>query len=320
MIIEPQDTFTEDILSVNNALSWCQKATTIDDPNPLWMNLWYEGEAACMFSDSNAGKSIYAVQIADSIASTGKRVLYFDFEQSAKQFQLRYTNERGNFYSFSHNFLRCEIDVTALSGNTQPVDLIDSVISAADRAKADILIIDNLTFMCADSENGLAAHDFMMKLIEYKKAWNLSILILAHTPKREYNSPITQNDLAGSKRLFNFFDSVFAIGRSTQGDDMRYIKQLKARMCPITMGENSVLSARIIKDNTMLRFEHLDQVAERAHLKTSSGPNSRVTDEQQREILDMRNEGKSIREIASIVGVSKSTVGQIVKNSKEETV
>lgn len=318
MIIEPQNTFVEETLSVNKALSWCEKALTVTDPKPLWMNLWHEGEAACLFSDSNAGKSIYAVQIADSIARKGKRVLYFDFEQSAKQFQLRYTNERGNIYSFDNNFLRCELDTSCVAKNILSIDIVDSIISVADRAKADILIIDNLTFLCADSENGLAAHEFMMKIIEYKKAWNLSLLILAHTPKRENNSPITQNDLAGSKRLFNFFDSVFAIGRSSQGDDVRYIKQLKARLCPITMGENSVLTARIVKEGAMLHFKHFETCPEKEHLRASSGPNARIDKELEQVILDMRSEGKSIREIASLVGISKSTVGQIVKSHKEE--
>ena len=40
---------------------------------------------------------------------------------------------------------------------------------------------------------------------------------------------ITSNDLAGSKRLYNFFDSVFAIGKSAQDGGLRYVKQLKVR-------------------------------------------------------------------------------------------
>ena len=39
---------------------------------------WYEGELSCLFADSNVGKSILAVQIADRIARTDN-VLYLDF-------------------------------------------------------------------------------------------------------------------------------------------------------------------------------------------------------------------------------------------------
>ena len=314
MIIEPMSTFNEDCLRVDSARAWCKQAAVIANPEPLWQNLWHEGEAACLFSDSNAGKSIYAVQIADHIARKGKRVIYFDFEQSAKQFQLRYSTEKGDIYPFHENFLRCEIDNTSIVQSVKATDFVDNMISAADRAGADIIIIDNLTFMCADSENGLAAHDFMVKMIEYKKAWDLSILILAHTPKRENNTPITQNDLAGSKRLFNFFDSVFAIGRSTQGDDVRYIKQLKSRVCPITMGDSNVLTSRIVKNEGFLHFQHLHPCQEREHLKTSSGPNSRLTDEQRQEIVAQRQEGKSIRQIASSMGLSVGVVHKVTQS------
>ena len=214
-------------------------------------------------------------------------------------------------YRFNDNFLRSEIDCCNIVSSVKAGDLVDQIMSMADRAEADIIIIDNLTFMCADSENGIAAHDFMVKLIEYKKVWNLSILVLAHTPKRENNSPITQNDLAGSKRLFNFFDSVFAIGRSSQGDDMRYIKQLKARLCPITLGENSVLSARIVKEEGFLHFKHLSKCVEKEHLKPVGGYNY-LTDEQRDTILSLRQEGKSYRDIAQITGVSKSNVARVV--------
>ena len=56
----------------------------------------------------------------------------------------------------------------------------------------------------------------------------ISILVLAHTPKRSLDCPITSNDLAGSKRLYNFFDSVFTIGKSAQDGGLRYVKQLSA--------------------------------------------------------------------------------------------
>ncbi len=79
------------IMTANRTI---QDAKLRPDPAPLWMTLWYEGEVCCLFSDSNLGKSIYATQIAADIAQKQK-VLYFDFELSDKQFQLRYTDEQG---------------------------------------------------------------------------------------------------------------------------------------------------------------------------------------------------------------------------------
>ena len=85
----------------------------------------------------------------------------------------------------------------------------------------------------------------MMKLIKLKKKYNLSILILAHTPKRNYTQPITQNDLGGSKMLMNFCDSSFTIGKSMLGDNIRYIKQIKQRNVGEIYGTNNTIICKI---------------------------------------------------------------------------
>ena len=95
---------------------------------------------------------------------------------------------------------------------------------------------------------------------------------------------------------------------------MRYIKQLKARVCPITLGENNVLTANIAKHDGFLHFQHLNTCTEREHLKASSGPNSRLSDEQREEIISMRKEGKSIRQIASSMGLSVGVVHKVTQS------
>ena len=77
------------MFSVKTANLTIQEAANRPNPVPLWLTLWYQGEVCCLFADSNLGKSIYAVQIAAAIAEE-RKVLYFDFELSDKQFQLRY--------------------------------------------------------------------------------------------------------------------------------------------------------------------------------------------------------------------------------------
>ena len=67
----------------------------------------------------------------------------------------------------------------------------------------------------------------MLKKIKNK--YGLSLLILAHTPKRDATKGITKNDLSGSKMLMNFCDSAFAIGESFQKNGLRYLKQIKVQ-------------------------------------------------------------------------------------------
>lgn len=78
------------VMSIKTANRTILEASQLPTPRALWDSFWYEGELSCLFADSNVGKSILAVQIADCIARTDN-VLYLDFELSEKQFQLRYT-------------------------------------------------------------------------------------------------------------------------------------------------------------------------------------------------------------------------------------
>mgnify|MGYP000178927626 CR=1 FL=1 len=76
------------VMSIKTANRTILEASLLPTPRALWDSFWYEGELSCLFADSNVGKSILAVQIADRIARTDN-VLYLDFELSEKQFQLR---------------------------------------------------------------------------------------------------------------------------------------------------------------------------------------------------------------------------------------
>ena len=114
-----------------------QEAARRPNPTVLWMSLWYEGEVCCLFSDSNLGKSIYATQIAAEIAKREK-VLYFDFELSNKQFQLRYTDEAGNLYEFPNNLYRVEVNRDSLDMENFEDAVIDNIEAAALQTGAKV--------------------------------------------------------------------------------------------------------------------------------------------------------------------------------------
>ena len=101
------------VMNIKTANRTILEASQKPTPRSLWDCFWYEGELSCLFADSNVGKSILAVQIADRIAQTDN-VLYLDFELSEKQFQLRYTNEHGNLYSFPERLYRVSLDCDSL--------------------------------------------------------------------------------------------------------------------------------------------------------------------------------------------------------------
>lgn len=291
------------VKTANRAIS---DAALQPDPEALYQTLWYEGEVCCLFSDSNLGKSILATQIAAQVAEK-KKVLYFDFELSDKQFQLRYSDERGNPNVFPENLYRVEIDRDSLDVSNFEDALIDNIEQAALRTGTKVLVIDNLTYLCVASEKGDMAGALMLRLMNLKKRHDLSMLILAHTPKRCLSNPITQNDLAGSKKLYNFFDSVFAIGKSAKDGNLRYIKQLKVRYGDYTYGNDNVIVSAIEKVGTFLRFRDVGVAAEREHLRE---PSEKDREEMVGEIKRLSGEGKTQREIARILNLSLGCVNK----------
>ncbi len=121
---------------------------------------------------------------------------------------------------------------------------------------------------------------------------------------------LTQNDLAGSKKLFNFADSGFAIGQSVRDDTLQYVKQLKARGGRIEYGaENVILVERVFTDN-WLHFEVVGYDKEVNHLKDS---NEDEVARMRVEASRLRGEGLSLKDIALMLKTSKANVVRLMK-------
>ena len=256
------------IFRVKTANQTMQDAATMPDPKPLWLTLWHEGEVCCLFADSNVGKSIYAVQIATAISAT-QPVLYFDFELSEKQFQRRYTNDDGKPYVWPDQFYRVDIDPANFSMDNFEEAVIHDMEQVAMEYGAKVLIIDNLSWLCNAAEEAEVAGRLMKALLRLKLQYGWSILVLAHTPKRDMTKGFTQNDLAGSKRFANFVDSAFAIGFSVKGDNIRYIRQIKVRSAELKYGPGNVITVTLGKSGGFLNFTTTGYGPETDHLQAA---------------------------------------------------
>ena len=301
------------MFTVKTANRTIADASLRPNPDPLYHELWYEGEVCCLFSDSNLGKSIYAVQMAEEIALT-QNVLLVDCELSDKQFQMRYTDsDTGQLHPFPDGLFRAEINPMSLDVKDYEEKILSHIQEAMLKLRCKVAIIDNLTYLCNNSDKGVDAGIFMMKLMNLKKQYGWSLLIIAHTPKRSLTSPITQNDLAGSKKLYNFFDSVFAIGKSAKDSRLRYVKQLKVRAGEFRYDSDNVLVYEIDKTGGYVHFVFKEFASEYNHLREPSEQDNNTQDQNVKELLE---KGKSYREIAGILGISKSMVGKIAARIK----
>lgn len=309
------DTTDIGMFTIKSANRTITDAALRPNPRSLYLELWYEGEVCCLFSDSNLGKSIYAVQMADTIATT-RRVLLVDCELTDKQFQMRYTDpETGHIHIFPEGLYRAEINPVTLDVSDYEEKIIKNIEAVALRMATSTIIIDNLTYLCNSSDKGVDAGLFMMKLMNLKKKYGWSLLIIAHTPKRNLSSPITQNDLAGSKKLYNFFDSVFAIGKSAKDDRLRYVKQLKVRAGEFLYDANNIIVYELEKSSAFVHFEFKEYSTEKEHLRERTESDE---EKQLKHIKELKAQGKSVRDIAALVGLSKSKVWRLLQSHPDE--
>lgn len=303
------------IFKVRTAQDFLNEGSLLETPKSLWKSLWYEGECCCLFSDANLGKSALAVQIGDHI-SKSQRVCFVDCELSCKQFELRYCNEQGMHYVFSPNFLRAELDVSQMlvednGSESFEARIIQSLEEITLRTNSKVLIVDNLTFLCNKSEAGDSAGLLMLQLLRLKRKYKLSLLIIAHTPKRNMFNPLTANDLAGSRKLFNFFDSVFGLGRSARDENLRYVKQLKCRFGAFEYGSDHVILCELKKIDSFLKFVEIGYCHENEHLRQQSQSDREAL---RQSVINLRQQNLSIRTIAERLGVSKSLIGKLCKS------
>ncbi len=325
-----QEAKTEDVnnlLLVRSVNQCINDAKSRPIPKMLFSEFWHEEELCILFADTNLGKSILAVQIANSISNgeairgfklEAKKqvVMYFDFEMSDKQFEKRYSINYANHYIFDNNFLRIEINPDCTDFNDFEKALFEAIENNIVLYDAKILIIDNLTYLkTRATETAKEALPLMKRLKELKIKHNLSILALAHTPKRNLIYPITKNDLAGSKHLSNFADSIFAIGESCKDKSLRYLKQLKARATEVIYDSENIIVSEISQPYNFLAFEFVDFSNEREHLKQ---PTENEQADLDTSIISLKVSEPHLadREIARQLNTNPVKVGRVLKRNK----
>lgn len=312
------------LFTVKTASRWIEQAKTRPIPQMLFGELWFEGELCILFADTNLGKSILAVQIGNSISrgekirgfkleTTKQPILYFDFELSDKQFENRYSIKFEQHYNFDNNFIRVEINPDATIPEAQTFEdyLNHSLELSIIETGSKVLIIDNLTYLKSETEKAKDALPLMKHLKALKNKYGLSILALAHTPKRDLSKPITKNDLQGSKMLINFCDSSFAIGESHSDKNLRYLKQIKQRNTEQIYDAENVCVCQIDKPFNFLLFEFVNFGKEWEHLKQHTEKDKENLNEK---VSELKQQGRSLREIGAELGISHMKVSRILKD------
>lgn len=287
-------------------------AANTSTPVNLYEGLWYEGELCALYADTNVGKSILAVQIAEHVARKGYTVMYFDFEMTDKAFGMRCCDENGNYYKFSDNLYRIRPDHTECvydMDESSEMNMMRKIDAEVQSYKPNVLIIDNITALFSKVENGENAVVYLNWLRELRDKHKISILFLAHTPKLDRTQPITRDSMAGSKRVISLIDSAFAIGEVSGKPNQRYIKQTKVRLDKFTYDGSNVMLCEIRRVDGLLQLVKIGTANERKLIQPERVEPAPLDYEA---ILALKNEGLSVREIAERLGTSKSRVQRLL--------
>ena len=303
------------IMAIKSANDWVDDGLAAPDPKMYFHGLIVEHECTVVIASSNSGKSIFCTQLAEAVAREEK-VLYIDCELSTKQFQMRYVEKDTNIiHRFPDNLLRAELRPDDIVDTGLEQAILDSMAEAAEKKGIRHIFVDNITFLLNDSEKGESAGAFMKKILYLKRLYGLTLVIVGHSPKREPRTPMTQNDLAGSAKLMNFFDAGIAIGRSAQDNLLRYVKQVKVRTGAFQYDSDNVILYRLQQVQGYTQFVFQDYVKEADHLR----PKNEFTEaEDLQELIDLEAQQKTVRQMADITGFPPTTVHRKLRKAHEK--
>lgn len=316
----PQRLGAFDIKPLNG---WMDDAETLPDVTYLYHRVFVKGEVTALFAPTNAGKTIFSYQMADACAHEGYRVLYIDCEMTLQTLKTRYFDSAsGARHIFSPNLIRAELCSELLTSDN-PQDIIFRSIEKACSDGFQIIFVDNISFLCADMEKSQTAGGLMAKICGLRKEYDVTILIVAHTPKRKGDEPMTSYSMFGSSMLAAFFDAIIAIGISVTHPEVRYLKTCKFRSGPYPYPADKVALYHIEQVDGCTRFVYDDIGDEADHLRPGlAGANLSLEEtepnlEEIGQVLLLQEQKKSLRAIAQELGITLAKVQRREKRAKK---
>jgi hypothetical protein len=317
------------LFSVKTANDWIKQSEETPTPRKLFSGLWFEHEVCFLFSSTNIGKSTLAVQILDSLSkgssiegfvneTEAHKTLYLDFELSAKQFHMRTFEMDADIlvsHNFSNNFLRAEMllgDYKKAGFASYEMYFESELSRIIEETGCKTLCIDNISWLLDEGEKSQKAIQIMKHIMEIRKKFNLSILVIAHTPKKDMTKSITINDMAGSAALTNFVRSAFTIGKASGDETLRYIKQLKATSEEKTMESDNVAVCRLSKKNGLLQFNFIEH-GDEYQLLNVENRDQQLSDRDSK-IIELHKNGLTGYAITKQTGIPKQTVYRVLES------
>lgn len=316
---------------------WIAKAKAEADPATLFGEMWFEGEMALLLGEIGSGKSVLAMQIAESLArrrpidpigmnAASRHVLYVDLEMTAKQYEMRYSADAEALkrvtsrYRFSDDLRRLAIDPERLMAGKSAEETAESLARRIDiavrRHGSEVVIIDSLSALKRSYYGSAELLPVIRRLRRLMNDLGVSILITADAPRSGRCKSLTLNTLGGLKLAASVVDSIIAIGPGGWAADQRYLKHLRSRSSQIAFDALHLPVFAIQKiGGNFLGFIFVEYTAEACQLQERQGEHEHRLIQW---IHRLRAQNVSYREIARRCGRSKSTVHRMAQMFRPE--
>jgi RecA-family ATPase len=299
---------------------WLRMGEALPPLNTYFSEFLSEGDVLIMYGEPGSAKSLTCVCWGQHIAegtsffptenkNPPQTVLYADGELNVRQFTTRYRGVK-----FSPNFYRCEFNPEYEPKDFEK-EVIEQIEQEAINTGAKVVIVDNLTWLLNETEKGTEAGKLMKSLQKMKNRLGITLIVVAHTPKRSGTEPLGLKDIAGSSRLGNFTTSAVALGKSIKDEHLRYMKCTKTRNSAIEYGSDNVILYQISTNSGMLGLEFVGYDTERNHL--AELPEQKRLEEYEA-VKDMYMRGQTQRDIAVSLGCSLAKINGIIKKIKKQ--
>ena len=171
------------------------------------------GSALLIGGEPGIGKSTLLLQLAASLASSGRRALYFSGEEATAQVRLRAAR------------LGLAASPVALAAET---NLSNILATLAHGPRADLIVIDSIQTLWADQLDGAPGTVGQVRaatqsLIRYAKSAGASLLLVGHVTK--------EGQIAGPKVIEHMVDTVLYF-EGDRGHPYRILRAVKNRFGP----------------------------------------------------------------------------------------
>lgn len=293
-------------------------------PPQLLDHFLLKGEFSIFFGASGTGKSVWLDQVLRSIASNVPisplklqadkplKCLLVDYEMSE---ELYYQRCKGKNNNFNNNYLQ-------MRPEDFPVDmspsefLLQELENIIIEERIEVVGIDNFTAIWPNVESSEDAAHVIESFKALMNKHGTTFIMVCHTPKMDSREPIELRHLKGSSTLAQLTPgSVWAIGKSSSGSDIRYLKQIKSRNQRELYNGDKVVTLKL-HNTDGLQFDVVSlEESERYHLRVESA----VYDDSDIKAALQRPDRPSISTVSAELGVKRHRVASASKSLKSES-